>query len=207
MSNGAKTKSGGNPKTPEPVRVSFLPEPAVPASGKALRGWRLTVFLLVGEVVILGGASLIWWIPVWRIASAKALLQAPVDDLKAKTAALEQETGDLAQIAGPLAFGKKVLDQHKAWEKLFVVLERTTLPSVVLKNLALDSKGVAVVPATAKDWNTLIGQIAIWRSAPEISAVGISGASLRVDEKGAVAGVDITATLSFKPEALAWKTQ
>lgn len=201
-SNGKKPN---NPKTPEPVRVSFLPEPEVTQGGKGLRGWRLTIVLLIGELVILGGSSLIFWIPAWRSTAAQEQLHAAVQSLKAQSAQLEKETGDLAQVAAPLAWGRKVLDQHKAWEQLFAVLERTTLPQVALKNIALDRKGVAVVPASAKDWNTLVGQIAVWRAAAEMAKVGISGASLRIDEKGTVSGVDITATLTFKLDAFAWK--
>lgn len=198
-------KKQNNPKTPEPVRVSFLPEEPVQKSTSGTRLQRWALIFLLAEIVVLGGLTLILRMPALSAKKEIVRLTQQLAQNETQLKSSEGGSADLVRLTVGLREGKRLLDRHKAWEKLFRALEENTLPEIAYQSIAVDAKGVAVLSAKSKTWHVLGDQLRLWRSSPAVKSVQISGASLGVDPKGGVSGVQATFTVTFTPETLQWK--
>lgn len=188
----------------EPVRVSFLSDD----SNKERVSFYQRKSTLVIVFVLIVGAILVASIYL-RVQTANFNeFYSQADQSSKSLAAQLQEAqgvvGDKMVLGGLINAAKGSLDKHTAGENILTVLEKTTVPEVELQDIAVDTTNSIVLSVHAKDFSAVEHQLIAWRSSAEVQSVKVSSINTKLTEKGAIEGVDFSASLILDPSIFYW---
>lgn len=192
-------------KKSQEMKVSLLPGESQRL--ERVRSRRITAKLLVFIIIVgllIGAFGIYFRVRTGRVQSENSARTARIASLNEGVDAQLAKLADLENLGGEIGFGKTILKDHLAAENLLEVLERTTIPEVMLTQLSADTQGALVVGVSAKDNDAAVRQILAWFLSADIQDVQIGGLVTKTDPIGNIEGVDFSATLTVKPEVLNW---
>jgi len=145
--------------------------------------WRLLTLMIVVF-------SLSVFIYIGMMFGYKPYLNSQVEELENEISFLNQSIDktkqeQLISLYSQFANVQKLIDAHGITSGIFDLMEKNTYPAVRYNNLTVDVSGrEIVIDAVAPDYDTLIKEITLFDSLPEIEAITLSNAKISDLEKG-----------------------
>lgn len=146
-------------------------------------------------------------VSVWYLSASAGAMNKRASDLELAAARIQVEmketegrfesVGNVGQLIG---FAKLRLKEHHGGDGALLLLERSTIPEVMIQQIAADSAGTLVLSVRARDFEAVTRQLLVWNGRSEIVASKIAGLNAVFDRLGDLEGVDFTATLQVAPE-------
>lgn len=145
--------------------------------------WRLLTLMVVVF-------SLSIFIYIGMIFGYKPYLNTQVRKFKNEIAFLNQSIDktkqkQLISLYSQFANVQKLIDARGATSKIFDLIEKNTYSSVRYNNLTVDVNGrEIIIDGAAPDYKTLVKEITLFDSLPEIESVTLNNAKISDSEKG-----------------------
>lgn len=179
----------------EELQVSFLPDRK--AAVEEIPWRKRGILIVCGIVVIIFGGGVYFRVRASMSIKTARAMETALTELRAKLMQEEQTVEDTLAIGRTIGFAKSALAAHTTGAGVLTLLEASTVPEVVISQLAVDAKGTIVLSARGKDYTAVVRQFLAWNAEPAITNIQVSGVSAKLDQLGNIAAVEFNATLTL----------
>lgn len=181
------------------LRVSFLPGDTGRKAGGIFRV-KNGVVILAAVIIVVAMAGGYFYFAARRTDARARGARENSSVNETRLAQRESALSEALHVARMAGAAKLALARHINAAQALVVLERSAVTEVQLKQISLDTKGTAVIVGSGRNYDAVIRQILSWNEDMAIRSMRISGVLAKTNPLGAIEGIQFNATLTFEPE-------